>query len=138
MKIARGFLFAGLHSGIKPNKKDLALVFSKTPCAGAACQTINRAKAAPVIDAEARVPSPAIHAVLINSGNANALTGAQGVKDVQLVTAEAAKALGVEGGVLMASTGVIGVRLPKEKILAAIPRLVESLKPCLLYTSRCV
>ncbi len=129
MKTARGFLFSGLHSGIKPNKKDLALVFSKTPCAGAACQTINRAKAAPVIDAESRVPSAAIHAVLINSGNANALTGAQGIKDVQLVTAEAAKALGVEGGVLMASTGVIGVRLPKEKILAAIPRLVESLKP---------
>src|SRR5882724_9186376 len=114
MNVAKGFLFSGIHAGIKPQRKDLALVFSPTPCAAAACQTVNKAKAAPVLDAQARLPSPSMHAVLINSGNANALTGPAGLEDVAMVTQAAAKALGLEGGVLMASTGVIGVKLPRE------------------------
>ncbi|MBL8951490.1 MAG: bifunctional glutamate N-acetyltransferase/amino-acid acetyltransferase ArgJ [Myxococcaceae bacterium] len=127
MNVAKGFLFAGVHAGIKPQRKDLALVFSPTPCSAAACQTVNKAKAAPVIDAERRLPAAGIHAVLINSGNANALTGPAGVEDVAAVTAATAKQLGLEGGVLMASTGVIGVKLPREKILAALPKLSQSL-----------
>jgi acetylglutamate kinase len=127
MNVAKGFLFSGIHAGIKPQRKDLALVYSPTPCAAAACQTVNKAKAAPVADAEKRLPSPAVHAVLINSGNANALTGAAGLEDVAVVTQAAAKALGIEGGVLMASTGVIGVKLPREKIIAALPKLTQGL-----------
>jgi len=126
VNVAKGFLFAGVHAGIKPQRKDLALVYSPTACSAAACQTVNKAKAAPVIDAERRLPAAGIHAVLINSGNANALTGPAGVEDVGAVTAAAAKALGLEGGVLMASTGVIGVKLPREKILAALPKLAQS------------
>ncbi len=127
MNVAKGFLFAGVHAGIKPQRKDLALVFSPTPCSAAACQTVNKAKAAPVIDAERRLPAANVHAVLINSGNANALTGPAGVEDVGAVTAALAKQLGLDGGVLMASTGVIGVKLPREKILAALPKLGQSL-----------
>jgi acetylglutamate kinase len=132
MSVAKGFQFSGMHAGIKPNKKDLALVFSPTPCSAAACLTANTAKAAPVIDAAARVPSAGVHAVIINSGNANALTGPSGLDDVQVVaaaTAEALKLVGGSGTVLSASTGVIGVRLPKEKILAALPKLVSALTP---------
>ncbi|MFT3836781.1 MAG: bifunctional glutamate N-acetyltransferase/amino-acid acetyltransferase ArgJ [Myxococcaceae bacterium] len=127
MNVAQGFTFAGMHAGIKPHKKDLALVFSKTPCTAAACLTANKACAAPVIDSRNRLPAQGMHAVLINSGNANALTGPAGVEDVAIVSKAAADALGVSGGVLMASTGVIGVRLPREKILAALPKLVGSL-----------
>jgi acetylglutamate kinase len=75
MPVARGFTFAGLHAGIKPFKKDLALVVSEKPCMAAAALTINAAKAAPVVDCGRRLPSAVIRAVLINSGNANALTG---------------------------------------------------------------
>ncbi len=130
MSIAKGFQFAGLHAGIKPNKKDLALVYSPTPCTAAAALTANTAKAAPVIDAASRVPAIGIHAVLINSGNANALTGPSGIEDVHTVHEALAAALSLTGGaaaVLSASTGIIGVRLPKEKIIGALPRLVAAL-----------
>jgi len=130
MKIPQGFKFAGLHAGIKPNRKDLALVVSETPCSAAGCFTQNLAKAAPVIDGEARLPASNVHAVIINSGNANALTGPEGLADVKLVR----EALGAElrlpaSAVLTASTGVIGHRLPVHKLVAAIPRAVASLKP---------
>src|SRR5581483_12229504 len=80
-------------------------------------------------DAEARLPAENVHAVLINSGNANALTGPAGLEDVDVVTRALAATLNVPGGVLMASTGVIGVKLPREKIIAALPRLAAALTP---------
>ncbi|HEX9577977.1 MAG TPA: bifunctional glutamate N-acetyltransferase/amino-acid acetyltransferase ArgJ [Myxococcales bacterium] len=129
MKVPAGFLFAGVQAGIKPNRKDLALVYSETPCSAAACFTQNLAKAAPVIDAERRVPADGIQAVVVNSGNANALTGPEGLEDVRTVCEAVAKALQVPAGaVLSASTGVIGHRLPAHKIVAAAPALVASLK----------
>ncbi len=129
MKVPAGFLFAGVQAGIKPNRKDLALVYSETPCSAAACFTQNLAKAAPVIDAEKRVPADGIQAVVVNSGNANALTGPEGLEDVRTVCEAVAKALKVPAGaVLSASTGVIGHRLPAHKIVAAAPALVASLK----------
>ena len=75
MKVPKGFQFAGLQAGIKPNRKDLALVYSEAPCSAAGCFTRNLARAAPVLDAEARLPASGLHAVVVNSGNANALTG---------------------------------------------------------------
>ncbi len=129
MKTPVGFLFSGVRAGIKPNRRDLALVFSETPCAAVGCFTANKAKAAPVLDAQSRLPSSKIHAVIINSGNANALTGPVGVQDVQSVCAAAAKALQIPAdGVVSASTGVIGQRLPAHKIIAALPQLVEELR----------
>ncbi len=129
MPVARGFTFAGLHSGIKPFKKDLALVVSEKPCAAAAALTINAAKAAPVLDCQRRLPAAGIRAVLINSGNANALTGPEGLLDVTELCAATGTVLEVDGAaVLMASTGVIGQRLPKAKIIAALPKLRAQLK----------
>jgi acetylglutamate kinase len=129
MPVARGFLFAGLHAGIKPFKKDLALVVSESPCVAVAALTINKARAAPVEDCARRLPSGAVRAVLINSGNANALTGTEGLQDVVDLCAATAKVLDVPPeAVLMASTGVIGQRLPKAKITDALPRLKAQLK----------
>ncbi|MGE5047225.1 MAG: bifunctional glutamate N-acetyltransferase/amino-acid acetyltransferase ArgJ, partial [Deltaproteobacteria bacterium] len=130
MKVPKGFLWAGMQAGIKPNRKDLALVYSESPCAAAACFTQNLAKAAPVLDAEKRLPSDSVRAVVINSGNANALTGPEGLEDVKTVCDAVARALEIPAsGVVSASTGVIGVRLPAHKIVEAAPALVSSLRP---------
>ena len=129
MKHPQGFLWAGIPAGIKPNRKDVALVYSEAPCSAAACFTRNLARAAPVVDAEARLPSDGARAVVINSGNANALTGPEGLEDVRTVCESVGKALGVSAGaVLSASTGVIGLRLPAHKIVSAAPALVASLR----------
>ena len=129
MKNPKGFLWAGMQAGIKPNRKDLALVYSDAPCSAAGCFTQNLAKAAPVIDAEKRLPSDGIRAVVINSGNANALTGPEGLEDVRTVCDAVGKALQIPiSAVVSASTGVIGHRLPAYKIVAAAPSLAASLK----------
>ena len=129
MKVPKKFLWAGVQAGIKPNRKDLALVYSEVPCSAAACFTQNLAKAAPVLDAEKRLPAEGVRAVVINSGNANALTGPEGLEDVETVCAAVANELHTQpSAVLSASTGVIGVRLPAHKIVAAAPALAGSLK----------
>lgn len=130
MKVPAGFSFSGIHAGIKAFRKDLALVYSDAPCAAAGCFTANKAKAAPVRDAERRLPAQGIHAVIINSGHANALTGEAGMEDVRTVASELGRTLGVPAsGVLMASTGVIGHRLPVQKIATAVRPLVDALRP---------
>jgi len=128
LRIPKGFRFAGVASGIKPQRRDLALVVSDVPAAGAGLFTVNRAAAAPVLDARERVPAEGIRAVLVNSGNANALTGPHGLEDVATLRASLAQALGLQKrAILTASTGVIGQRLPVQKIVAAFPALVEQL-----------
>ena len=123
-----GFRYAGLHVGIKPGRKDLSLVVSEGPASAAGCFTVNRAKAAPVRDAEARLPAQGARAILVNSGNANALTGGAGQADVERVRAALGDVLKVEAdSVYTASTGVIGVRLPVERITGGLERLVASL-----------
>jgi acetylglutamate kinase len=126
----RGFRFAGIHAGIKPARKDLALVVSDVPAAGAGCFTVNRAKAAPVLDAAPRLPASGVRAILVNSGNANALTGAEGRQDVVHIRRALGAQLGIPSdSIYTASTGVIGVHLPVEKITQALPRLAETLGP---------
>jgi len=128
VRIPRGFRFSGVASGLKPSRRDLALVVSDAPAAAAGVFTVNRACAAPILDARPRVPAEGMRAVVANSGNANALTGPGGLEDVQALRGAVAAALGVQKrAVLTASTGVIGVRLPVEKALAAVPLLVEQL-----------
>ena len=139
MKAPLGFLFAGIQAGIKPNRKDLALVFSEAPCSAAGCFTQNLARAAPVVDAEQRLPSTSVHAVVVNSGNANALTGPEGLRDVATVCEAIAHELNVPAGaVLSASTGVIGHRLPAHKIVAAAGTLVKSLRPDTLAAAEAI
>jgi acetylglutamate kinase len=128
MKIPKGFRFGGVACGIKPQRRDLALVVSDHPAAAAGVFTVNKAAAAPVIDGRPRVPAEGMRAVVVNSGNANALTGPGGLDDVAVIRGAVADALGIQKrSVLAASTGVIGQRLPAMKILAALPALAEQL-----------
>jgi acetylglutamate kinase len=128
VRIPKGFRFAGVAAGLKPQRRDVALLVSDVPAAAAGVFTRNRACAAPVLDARPRVPAEGMRAVLVNSGNANALTGPGGLDDVSVLRTAVADALGIQKrAVLTASTGVIGVRLPAMKIVTALPALVESL-----------
>ncbi len=127
MRTPRGFAYSGINCGIKAARKDLALVYSETPCVAAGCFTVNASRAAPVRDAAARLPASGMHAIVANSGNANALVGPAGERDVRAVCDAVGQALGVPGGsVLAASTGVIGVPLPVAKLVAAAPQLATS------------
>jgi acetylglutamate kinase len=128
MELPAGFRFAGVAAGLKPVRRDVALVASETPCAAAGAFTKNLAAAAPVIDARGRVPASGIRAVVVNSGNANALAGAAGEADVRAIRDAFAAALGTTpDAILTASTGVIGARLPAGKIVAAAPALDAAL-----------
>jgi acetylglutamate kinase len=130
LKLPSGFRFSGVACGIKPKKLDLALVVSDVDAVCAGAFTINRAKAAPVVHAEKHLPRAGMRAVVINAGNANALTGPSGMESVDIVVTETAKALGIEkDSVVSASTGVIGVRLPHDKIVTALPSCVANLVP---------
>ena len=129
---APGFVAAGCHAGVKRRRFDLALLATddRKPATCAAVFTRNKFAAPPVELGRARLAenSGQIAAVIINSGNANAGTGADGLADAQAMTAAAADALGVdETNVLVCSTGIIGARLPMEKILAATPKLAGQL-----------
>ncbi|MGD0528400.1 MAG: bifunctional glutamate N-acetyltransferase/amino-acid acetyltransferase ArgJ, partial [Polyangiaceae bacterium] len=127
MRTPRGFTYSGIHGGIKAARKDMALVFSDVPCAAAGCFTVNASRAAPVRDAAARLPAGGVRAIVANSGNANALVGPEGERDVRAVCAAVAASLDVPPeSVFAASTGVIGVRLPVQKLVAAAPQLASS------------
>ncbi len=125
-----GFRASGISAGIKKNgRPDMALIVSDGPCTVAGLFTSNEVKAAPVLlDMERTASGGALRGVLINSGNANACTGPQGLKDARAMASLAERSLGVgKGEVLVASTGVIGVPMPMERVLAGIPLLVEEL-----------
>jgi acetylglutamate kinase len=129
VRTPRGFGYAGVHAGIKAIRRDLALFVSEEPCVVATLLTQNKSKAAPILDLAPRLPGQGFRALVVNSGNANALTGRAGVEDVRAVNAGFAAALDVRPDqVLSTSTGVIGVRLPAHKLVAAAPKAVESLR----------
>ena len=130
MKLPRGFRFAAVAAGIRPSKPDVALFVSDCDAACAGVFTVNRARSHSVVDAERRLPSDAMRAIVVMSGNANAMTGAAGVEATDAVLAAAARALGVDRAqVASAATGVIGMRLPADKVVAALPRCVAQLGP---------
>lgn len=138
MRTPKGWTYAGIHAGIKAARKDLALFVSDAPCVTVALLTQNTARAAPIDDLAARLPRNDIRALAINSGNANALTGAEGISDVSAVNDGVARALGVEQ-VISTSTGVIGVRLPAKKLVDAAARAtlgaaIESAAEAILTT----
>lgn len=126
---AKGFEAAGVEAGIKyKNRMDMALVYSEVPCKAAGTFTTNVVKAAPVKwDYKVVHESEYAQAVIINAGVANACTGTEGY-GYCLDTAKAAgKAFGIpEESVLVASTGVIGMQLPMNKILAGVEKLAEA------------
>ncbi len=126
-----GFKAAGISCGIKKTgRKDLAIILSDSPASVAGVFTTNRVKAAPVLIDMELVRSGKSFGVLVNSGNANACTGKKGYKDAASSVRATEECLGLpKGSLLVASTGVIGVPMPIEKVLAGLPKLVEGLKP---------
>jgi glutamate N-acetyltransferase / amino-acid N-acetyltransferase len=125
-----GFKAAGLDCGIKTDRiKDLALIVSEFPANAAAVFTKNRVVSPGVTwSRRALGKSRSCRAVIVNSGNANAVTGSKGLKDCDVITKKIAQELGIpQTEVFIASTGIIGVPLPAHKILQAIPKLVFSL-----------
>jgi glutamate N-acetyltransferase/amino-acid N-acetyltransferase len=121
--LARGYRFAGVHCGIRPdpNRLDLALVVSDQPATAAGVFTRNRVVAAPVRICKERLPSPQIRGVVICSGNANACTGQRGLDDARRMTTLAAQAIGcTPEQMLVCSTGVIGRHLPMPEIETGI------------------
>ncbi len=127
---ATGFEAAGIEAGVKyQNRKDLALVYSKTPCVSAGVFTSNVVKAAPVTwDRElVRGGTKPIHAVVINTGIANACTGREGYEICRQTADKTAEVLGVEAdSVLVASTGVIGMQIPLDKIVNNLDKLAAA------------
>jgi glutamate N-acetyltransferase / amino-acid N-acetyltransferase len=118
---APGFVAAGVHAGIRRSGADLALVRSAVPAVGAAVWTTNRILAAPVVVSKRHLELAEPQAVVVNAGVANAATGAAGIAGAERTAAEAASVTGLEPEqVIVLSTGVIGVPLPLEKVLAGV------------------
>jgi glutamate N-acetyltransferase/amino-acid N-acetyltransferase len=127
-----GFRFSGIAAGIKKSKKkDVALISSEKEAVIAGVFTTNRIKAAPVLLNISRIlKKKKGRAILINSGNANACTGQQGMRDAREMAHLTAKELGIPPTfVYVSSTGVIGKPLPMQKIRKTIPVAVKNLSP---------
>ena len=129
---AKGFLAAGVEAGIKyQNRKDMAMVYSKTPCRAAGVFTTNVVKAAPVLwDKEVVESEWEAQAIVVNSGIANACTGKLGYEYCRETAGAAADALEISPqSVLICSTGVIGMQLPMEKMTEGVRMLAKATKP---------
>ncbi|GAB3128413.1 bifunctional glutamate N-acetyltransferase/amino-acid acetyltransferase ArgJ [Streptomyces calidiresistens] len=129
---ARGFRAAGIAAGIKSSgDPDLALVVNDGPSrAAAGVFTANRVKAAPVLWSQQVLRAGKVSAVVLNSGGANACTGSPGFLDTHTTAERVADALGHNAAeVAVASTGLIGVRLPMDRLLPGVDRAVAELSP---------
>jgi glutamate N-acetyltransferase / amino-acid N-acetyltransferase len=126
----QGFAAAGVHAGIRREKKDLALVRTLGEGTGAAMWTRNRVLAAPVVVSQEHLACAQPQAVAINSGVANAATGEQGIADARATAEHAASLLGlVPEQVLVLSTGVIGTPLPVALVTAGLDAAAAALSP---------
>ncbi|MEO0415454.1 MAG: bifunctional glutamate N-acetyltransferase/amino-acid acetyltransferase ArgJ, partial [Verrucomicrobiota bacterium] len=114
----------------KPDRLDLALIHSDAATVGAAVFTTNSVKAAPVLLSASHLEEAAPRTIIANSGNANACTGVQGMKDACEMSKVTAKELGLsENEILVCSTGIIGNPLPIDRITPNVAELVEALEP---------
>lgn len=125
----KGFLAAGIFSGIKKQRKDLSLIYSQKSCAAAGTFTLNKVKAAPLLVSQEIIKNKNdVNAILINSGNANACTGDKGYEDALTMQKYCAEKLGInQNKVLISSTGVIGQLMPMEKLLSGIDKIIPQL-----------
>ena len=129
---AEGFVASGCHAGIKRRRYDMAMVATDDgrPVAAGAVFTQNKFVAPPVVLSRRRLHESGgrVAAIVVNSGNANAGTGAHGQADAEAMTAATAEALGLHAQhVLVCSTGIIGTPLPMDAILPAVPKLAKKL-----------
>jgi glutamate N-acetyltransferase/amino-acid N-acetyltransferase len=122
---ASGFMAGAVHAGIKSKDElDLAILCSEAPCTATGVFTTTQIKSAPVILSQRHIAKGRAQAIVVNSGCANACTGGQGLADALGMANLAAAKLGISPEeVLVASTGVIGVPLPMDKIRAGIPKI---------------
>jgi len=129
--LPKGFLASGVNCGVRRYRPDVGLIISEVPAVAAGVFTLNEAKAAPVRYTQALLPSENVRAILTNSGQANAATGAEGVEKNLMMVSACAKALGCDlSQVLVASTGKIGDQLDTEEILPCMPELVSRANDC--------
>lgn len=127
MMIPRGFLLAGVHCGIKRKKPDLGLIYSQDSCRVIGMFTANVNPAYSVTFCKKNIDNP-IRAILVNSGNANCYSHRTGLSDTEDIAAKLAKELRVEASnILFASTGIIGKKLPKDKIISSFGKLIKKL-----------
>lgn len=126
-----GFLTSAVSCGIKnpdATRLDLALIHSERPCASAGTFTTNRVKAAPVKVSQSHLRKGELRAIVANSGNANACTGVQGIRDANAMCDAVAKPLGLKRTeVGVCSTGVIGLPMPMMRLLPKSDALVDGL-----------
>ncbi|HXX82061.1 MAG TPA: bifunctional glutamate N-acetyltransferase/amino-acid acetyltransferase ArgJ [Thermodesulfovibrionales bacterium] len=124
-----GFLFSTKEAAIKkPGRKDILLIYSQHEAIISGMFTKNKVKAAPVKLDMQRIRTGKGQAIIVNSGNANACTGMQGMRDALEMTTLVARGLNLaEDKVYVCSTGVIGTPMPMERIRIKIPELVEGL-----------
>ena len=125
----KGFQASGIHCGLKKKNKDLALIYSSIPSEAAGVYTLNKAKAAPVtISENVTKQNGKVHAIICNSGNANACTGVDGHLDALEMQKSCADILEItQDEVLVSSTGVIGLKLNVDAIKNSLPQLKENL-----------
>ena len=124
----RGITCWGAHTGVKSMRRDLAIIFSKVPASAAAVFTQNQVVAAPVIVSRKHIADGKAQAIVINAGNANAATGKQGMEGAEAMTAALAEELKIDKElVLVASTGIIGVKFPTTEIVNGIRENAKNL-----------
>jgi len=123
-----GIEFSGISSGIKGPGLDLGLVLFKEGMNSLSLYTRNRVKAAHILY-NRRIENNPVRAILVNSGCANACTGKEGISDLQIIGNKLSSLLKIrKEEILFASTGVIGRRLPSDKIIRSLPALLKGLK----------
>jgi len=129
IKTPKGFNISVAAAGIKsPGRNDMALIYSEKPAHLAASFTTSKVKAAPVLLDMVHARKGKAHAVVINSGNANACTGQQGMMDARETASLVAQGLGIsENSVLVSSTGVIGVPMPMNRVRDGVKALLKGL-----------
>jgi len=124
----RGITCWGAHTGVKSMKRDLAIIFSKVPASAAAVFTQNQVVAAPVTVSRKHIKDGKAQAIVINAGNANAATGKQGMEGAEAMTQSLAEELKIDKEmVLVASTGIIGVKFPTTEIIEGIRENAKNL-----------
>lgn len=136
IELPLGFRFSGYYAGIKSNAsaKDISLVVSDYDAVAAGVYTQNQIVAAPVVNCQAKTPQSQARAVIVNSGNANACTGKQGLADAERMCQETAERVAAHTGstlradqVLVMSTGVIGHALPMPSVVDGIAQAAATL-----------
>ena len=122
---ALGFLAGAVHAGIKNDDElDLGILCSEVPCKAAGVFTTNQIKSAPVVLSQKHIARGRAQAIVVNSGCANACMARQGLTDARVMVNLTAAKLGISPEeILVASTGIIGVPLPMDKIRAAMPKI---------------